>query len=180
MRALCLCDKIISIQNQTHVLILQDKNEFRHPKNTAKILNLSLKNSTLYCDDTFDSYLSKVEDLDRYLLVFSTKYINPKASTTIISENDLVLSCNKYKGIILIDGTWDKAKKIYFEHKDLQQLDHFELNSRVNQYKIRKSPSKYALSTFEAGYFTLALLNEKNIDKIYNIFKTLIKMSLSN
>jgi len=178
MRAICLCDKVESIKNQRHVIILQDINEFKHPKNTAKLLNLSLKNSDLYVEEDFRDVLSKIKNLEQYLLIFPHKYLtqDQKEKINILGESSQVLK--DYQGIILLDGTWKKAKKAYFSSPQLQALDHYEFKDLVNEYSIRVSPNVNSLSTFEAGYFALKQLKEPNIDKIYGIFKCLNKMSL--
>lgn len=175
MRSLCLCSELNPIDNQTHVLILQHRIEKGNHKNTAKLLNLSLKNSTLLIGDNFFEELANIEHLNDYLLVFPSNETETK-SLDLQEINKL----NKLKGIILIDGTWKKAKKIYYTHPQLHDLTHLTIIDKINQYNIRKSPSKSALSTFEAGYYVLESLQEAKINNIYQVFDKLNIMTLSN
>jgi DTW domain-containing protein YfiP len=172
MRALCLCSKLNTIHNQMHVIILQDPNERGNAKNTARLLHLSLANSELIVANNFSNELRKIKSLDKYLLIFPDLYAK-EDKVTKVELKELKEISHNYKGLILIDGTWKKAKKIYFTHPLLQGLDHLTLKGLSNHYSIRVSPQENYLSTFEAGYFALRELKTKNIDKIYQVFNNL-------
>lgn len=173
MRAICLCSELNPIDNQTHVLILQDKLERKNIKNTAKILQLSLKNSKIIVGSHFHNELKSIKNLKNYLLIFPSHLRENKS----INLNELKNN-SEFEGIILIDGTWKKAKKIYYTHPELHDLMHLNINDKSNQYIIRKSPYDKSLSTFEAGYFVLKSLENKEVEKIYSIFKKLNEITI--
>jgi DTW domain-containing protein YfiP len=61
--------------------------------------------------------------------------------------------------LILIDGTWRKAKKIFMLSKNLHTLPTLRLDPKENSdYRIRKSPTDSALSTLEASIEALKVL----------------------
>jgi hypothetical protein len=81
--------------------------------------------------------------------------------TKTLEENDCgthaeLAECN---ALIVIDGTWKKANKIFHTHSELHTLPRCDIQHVKNQYKIRKSPSEQHLSTLEAIYFGLHQLN---------------------
>lgn len=172
MKAHCLCDQVIQIKNQKEVIILQHADERKHPKNTAQLLHLSLKNSHIIRDKNFNTIVEELIKKKNYALVFPE-------TNTLSKEQSTSNSLEEMHGIILIDGTWKKAKKIYYENRTLQTLPKICIKNKENQYIIRKSPTESALSTYEAAYFALKELNEEKIDLIYPLFKTFINMTLS-
>ncbi|MBY0415032.1 MAG: DTW domain-containing protein [Bdellovibrionales bacterium] len=64
--------------------------------------------------------------------------------------------------LIVIDGTWRKAKKIFLSSKNLQPLPALSLApTEESDYRIRKAPSENALSTLEASVMALNILEPK-------------------
>jgi DTW domain-containing protein YfiP len=174
MRSICLCSELNPIDNQTHVLILQDRLERKNTKNTAKIFHLSLKNSKIIVGSNFHNDLKNIKNLKNYLLVFPS-HLSENKSINLSELKDK----SKFEGIILIDGTWKKAKKIYYTHPELHELMHLNIDDKSNEYIIRKSPNEKSLSTFEAGYFALKSLNNIEIEKIYSIFRKLNEITIN-
>ncbi len=61
--------------------------------------------------------------------------------------------------LILLDGTWKKAYKMWQLSINLQALPTVSLdNADRGNYRIRKSPKDQGVSTVEAGYLALAAL----------------------
>ncbi len=174
MRSLCLCEHIQTIDNQLDVVILQHSKEQKNNKNTAILLNLSLKKSQFIRGKNFDEFLANLLHEKNYLLVFP-KLDQHNSSDIIPTAKD-----SKIDGIILIDGTWKKARKIYYESKILQNLPKIYIDNKSNQYIIRKSPAPNALSTYEAGVFALEILGEQKTQVLMERFKNFMEMSLSS
>lgn len=172
-RSLCLCEHIQVIDNQIPVIILQHSREKLNPKNTATLLKLSLKNSQLIYGKNFDDFLGELLQSKNYALVFPD-HKSDKSQSIVIEKN------KKIEGLILIDGTWKKARKIYYESQILQNLPKIYIENIPNQYIIRKSPELNALSTYEAGVLALKLIGEENTEPLMDKFKTFMEMSLSN
>lgn len=82
--------------------------------------------------------------------------------------------------LILIDGTWRKAKKIFMLSKNLQTLPSFKLApSEISDYRIRKSPSENALSTLEATVEALHFLEpDLNTTPAILSFQKMIDMQI--
>ncbi|EQC45014.1 DTW domain protein [Bacteriovorax sp. BSW11_IV] len=139
----CLCESIRAIPNKLHFLILRHKSESKHALGTVKICELSLSNITVLDGENFDH----CEILDHFCsqnayLVFPTERSEEISSITKINPESMYF--------IILDGTWNKAKKIFFETKKLHSLNAIKLTpEHASNYRIRKSNVKGGISTLE-------------------------------
>jgi DTW domain-containing protein YfiP len=80
-----------------------------------------------------------------------------QSSKTLERVNNL----KKVDALIILDGTWDKAKRIFLKSQTLQNLPAAKLNSHYStNYKIRKSNFENGVSSIEAIAFALSELEE--------------------
>ncbi len=127
--------------------------ESRHPLNTARILEMGISNCEVWTGEDFSTHPSLQKALREKNCYLLFPGANAKASTE-------VLETTTPEVIIVLDGTWRKAKKIYYCNPQLQQLPCIELTDLpISDYRIRKAPDKGALSTVEA---TVTLLRQAN------------------
>ncbi|XP_076035065.1 DTW domain containing 2 isoform X2 [Oratosquilla oratoria] len=70
------------------------------------------------------------------------------------------VSCSQSPyNIVIIDGTWQQAKSIYFNNPELRALKQVSLSGKyVSEYVIRTQPTEDALSTVETAAIALATL----------------------
>jgi len=146
----CYCNSINKLDTESRILILRHFKEKDHPFNTARMAELSLANCrVLDSDDTsFPQDLSEFISLYNPFLVFFNK------DSLELNENIEQLPSNNF---ILLDGTWDKAKKILYSTPQLQELKIYHLTpSKETIYRpIRKACADGFLSTIEALKVTL-------------------------
>lgn len=127
---------------------------------TARILSLSLSNSVTFIGEDFSEH----EELNRLLVDSEYRHAilypgEPSVSVEQLSTSGLGNSTESKLRVILLDGTWKKAFKMWQVSSNLQQLDTVHLPKDLKgNYRIRKAPSENSLSTVEAGYHLLALL----------------------
>lgn len=172
MKANCLCAQVIQLNNKYEVIILQHSDEMKHPKNTAQLLHLSLKKSQIIRGKNFTEEIKELLTNKKFVLVFPNIDQSPLFERK--SESDQI------DGLILLDGTWKKAKKIYYQSQELQKLPKMHILTKSNEYNIRKSPSENALSTYEAGVYALEQLGETNVDRIKPLFTSFIEKSIDS
>ena len=133
------------------VIILQHPRESRHPLNTARILEIGISNCNVWTGEDFSTH----PQLQMVLQERNCYLLFPGANAR--SSRD-VLRKAVPETLIVLDGTWRKAKKIYYSNPQLQQLPCIELTDLpISDYRIRKAPGKGALSTVEA---TVTLLRQ--------------------
>ncbi len=177
LKARCLCDTIESIDNKIKIIILQHKTETKHALNSARILVKSLTNVSLIIgeDFTHNEELNRIlEDRDNKVgLVFP-------ADQAVVLENAAGEEVKGLTHLIMIDGTWRKAKKIFILSKNLHSLLCFRLiPHKKSQYRIRKSPNVDGLSTLEATVQSLKILEPKlETSSLERSFKKMIDFQI--
>lgn len=180
----CVCSSLTHIENETNVIILQDKNEVSNAKNTARLLVLSLSNISIVKSDDIDSMgkLEKacIENAADFALFFPSN--NSSAFETHVSSNsETPLSVKQEKAqkttgsikhVLFIDGTWRKAKRLYLSNDWLQRLPTYHFDESIQgQYRIRKTSVKNGLSTLEAVAYVLLKKDGGNTQALYDLFE---------
>jgi hypothetical protein len=88
-----------------------------------------------------------------------------------------VLGCEVHH-LIVLDGTWAKAQRMYHENPWLQLLPHVKLESdRISLYsEVRHEPRAGCLSTIESIVVAMKKLGEdsKGLDDLLDVFESMI------
>ena len=147
----CVCQWVNKLTSTLEVIILQDPKEAKHAKNTVTLLNLGLSNVRCISIQSMDDVRSLLMSLDRN----EWKLVFPCEKSMAIEALDHSQR-SSVKGIILLDATWRKAKKLYLLEPLLQRFPtvHFS-EAPEGEYVIRKSPDSYTLSTLEACAYSI-------------------------
>lgn len=171
----CICDLLIpTIDNNLKIIILRDKSEIQHAKNTASLLPLIFDNATIYD--------GSIEQLNQAL----TKEPLEHAALLYPDDNALLLErassseLGRIKSIIVLDGSWKKAYKIYQSLPALRLLPKVSFTSvPKTRYKIRATNLEYSLSTFEATVLALNLVEKIDSSTAFDFFDAFINRQLS-
>ncbi|MDV5169507.1 tRNA-uridine aminocarboxypropyltransferase [Photobacterium rosenbergii] len=156
----CICQWIQQLDAKTELWILQHPSEVKRAIGTARILTLSLPNAKLWVGEDFSHH----EEINQLLA-------EPDRQAWVVYPGEQALPISSLTGegteqatepkrtLILLDGTWKKAYKIWQLSSNLQQLPTVALdNVEQGNYRIRKSPKSQGVSTVEAGYLALTAL----------------------
>lgn len=155
LKSRCLCSTLKILPNSTHIIVLQHPSESKHPLNTVRIMKKSFQNFNLFTGENF-SHNQTLNDL----------IINPENNVALLYPTDHSINISEFSQVskpithlIVIDGTWRKAKKIFMLSTNLHFLSTIQLTQiEESHYKIRKAPRADALSTIEATIETLKYL----------------------
>ncbi|USE38387.1 tRNA-uridine aminocarboxypropyltransferase [Endozoicomonas sp. SCSIO W0465] len=171
----CYCKALKEEAACMDIIILQHPRESRHPLNTARILELGIGNCEVWVGEDFSNHsqlLKTLAEKNCYLLFPGA---NARASQDVLrTETPEVL--------IILDGTWRKAKKIYYCNPLLQQLPGIELTDlSLSDYRIRKAPGAGALSTVEAAVNLLrqASRDSKAHQQLLDTFSLMIDQQIN-
>lgn len=149
----CLCASIEAVAAQTQVIILQHPSEQKHALNTARLVKLALADCQLHVGEDFSALQPILTRQGSYLLF-------PNANAMLANQ----VPEATVKQLIVLDGTWRKAKKILYLNPWLLTLPCLTLDSQLSsRYRLRKAPMAESLSTIEAVTYCLAAL-EPNHD----------------
>ena len=159
----CLCHTIKPIDNQVEIVILQHPSEVKHAKGTAKIVELSLRNCQIIIGEDFSNdelFNTLINNTDRQVMLLypHDNAITPQQLTEQFNREQSGANLTDLT-IIVLDGSWKKAYKMYCLNPDLQTLPciGIAVNNQSN-YRIRKSSRSDSLSTIEACYQLLTEL----------------------
>lgn len=148
----CLCRLIPELDSRASLLVIQHPSEQRHPLNTARLLARGLKNAHLLITEQLSedcAWHQQLQDPG-----WRTELLFPGAESTLIS---CAADDDRPRRLVLLDGTWRKARKLLYLNPVLQQLPRVALPAGLqSRYRVRKALMEGALSTVEAG---LAALN---------------------
>jgi DTW domain-containing protein YfiP len=164
----CLCATITEVSSAIKVSILQDPIESKHAKNTARLAPLLLPHAQIYIgliESDFAPLIEKTKQAKRNLLVY------PSADAKPLGNQH---SNCPYDHIIILDGTWRKARKLWLNNPWLHNIDACEIKAEAgSQYHIRKAPNEQSLSTLEAIAWTLHTLESCNIEPFFKALEGL-------
>jgi DTW domain-containing protein YfiP len=180
----CVCSALSHIENETNVIILQDKNELNNAKNTGRLLALSLTNISIVRSDDIKSMrkleTACIEDPAAFALFFpsnkSTAFETHALSNseTTLSEHQEKASETKssIKHLLFIDATWRKAKRHYLSNDWLQHLPNYHFDELIQgQYRIRKTSIENGLSTLEAVAYVLSKTDGVDTQALHDVFE---------
>lgn len=180
LKSRCLCDWLQLENNSTHLVILQHPSETKHPLNTVRIMKKSFKNLSVFIGEDFshDHRLNEILAHPKN----SPALLYPGAESRVLGQSSSLSSSNENKitHLILIDGTWRKAKKIYLSSLNLQTLPALKLEETpASNYKIRQTSLSHALSTLEASVYALKLIEPK-LDSSFALsaFEQMVEMQI--
>ncbi|PNH79654.1 tRNA-uridine aminocarboxypropyltransferase [Vibrio diazotrophicus] len=171
-RKACICDNIVALDSQVELIILQHPTEEHRPMGTARILSLSLVNSRLLVGEDFREH----GELNQLLAEPDVEHFVLYPSDVSLSAADVALPIEKKIRIILLDGTWKKAFKLWQLNTQLHHLPCLHLPEDLKgNYRIRKAPNENALSTVEAGFHVLSMMQpEKDFSSLLDAFEAMI------
>ncbi|MEZ8720510.1 tRNA-uridine aminocarboxypropyltransferase [Vibrio pomeroyi] len=172
----CICQWVTPLESNVELIILQHSSEEHRPMGTARILSLSLKNSVTlvgedFSDNTKLNALLDDEDYQHVILYPSEHSVSVESAT----------HPSKKMRVILLDGTWKKAFKMWQVSSNLHELETVHLPKDLKgNYRIRKAPSENSLSTVEAGYHLLSLLEgDRDFSPLLTAFDQMIQFQIN-
>ncbi|MDQ9090924.1 tRNA-uridine aminocarboxypropyltransferase [Pseudoalteromonas haloplanktis] len=167
----CLCEDLSVLDNKLKIIILQDPNEIKVSKNTARLLTLCLSQCELIIGETQADF-SLLETLP----VASTALLYPDQDAVLLDDAGIATKtfAEQLSHLIVLDGTWKKAFKIM---QLTPSLNNFKKVSFAtipkNRYRIRKAPRADSLSTLEAVAHSLMLIENANTTGLYQALDAL-------
>lgn len=151
----CLCALIPALQSRCHVLVIQHPSECGHALNTAVLLVEGLVNADLLVAEQLTEHpdwLARLQDR-----AWRTELLFP-GETAVMLEPDA--DDPRPRRLVLLDGTWRKARKLIHMNPVLQQLPQVTLPvAEPSRYRLRKSCLSGGLSSIEAGARALQIID---------------------
>lgn len=183
--SVCLCQHFVALSAPCNIVILQHPTEQKQALATLPILQGCLSNLTVIVGEnltdnlTVKSLLESAEDL--VVLFPSTGADRWSVKLTDTSASNISqLSAKPPKTIIVLDGTWRKAKLIWHKNPWLHSLKSAVLTDLPkSEYLIRSSSIQGGVSTLEAVMHCCNYLSGSHgFDGLLKPFRAMIDMQI--
>jgi DTW domain-containing protein YfiP len=166
----CFCAHVRPISTRTRVLLLQHPKERKVGVGTARMAHLSLTNSQLRVGLDFSR-----DPVVRDALRASdpTFVLFPKPGAIEVAD----LPRDRPVTLIVLDGTWSLARKLVRLNPALAVLPHVAFTPRrPSEYRIRRQPAAFCVSTVEALAEVLQIMEPENgpFDQLLGPFRAMV------
>lgn len=153
---------------------MHDREYKRQKTGTGRLTNLALADSDILMgvDFTCDERLNQLlRDPSLYPVV-----LFPGCSSANLSEGaPLQIPSSRRLLVLVIDGTWRKAKRIMRLSANLRTVPRICFSPPApSRFRIKLQPAEYCVSTIEAVYYLLELLSERGLEELNGRHRTLL------
>lgn len=149
----CLCEFLTPASHQTQVVVLQHPSEVKNAKNTVRLLNLISDNATIIVGESEQDFAELRQQVTTNTSSYAVLFPCEEAMDLNELETNSTLSL---KHLIVIDGTWKKAKKILMLNPWLNDITKVSFTEELDSnYRIRSTTVDGGLSTIEAVAYAL-------------------------
>jgi len=176
----CVCDRIVSYPTERRVLILQHPQEQDELLGTAQLLVSSLPKVQLVVGLSWRnlSHALGGEEVNvrRWAVLFPDREAE---GPQVTGRGGKVVDPKTLEGIVVLDGTWSKAKTLWWRNPWLLKLNRLSLKpTQPSIYgKLREEPRREYVSTLESVAAALTLCGEPaEIEaSLRRVFRTLVQ-----
>jgi DTW domain-containing protein YfiP len=179
-KAACVCDRIVSYPTARRVLILQHPQERDALLGSAQILEASLPKAQIVIGLSWRNLAHALGeegvDASRWAVLFPDRETPGDHVTT---RRGAPLDAASLEGIIVLDGTWSKAKTLWWRNPWLNKLNRMALMpEKPSIYgHLRAEPRREFVSTLESVAHALTLCGESPElqRELERVFRTLVQ-----
>lgn len=176
----CVCDRVVSYPTQRRVLVLQHPQEQDALLGSAQILVASLPKVQLVVGLSWRNLAHALgeEDVDprRWAVLFPDR---ESEGGEVVGRRGNTVEPSTLEGIVVLDGTWSKAKTLWWRNPWLNKLNRMTLEpTKPSIYgKLRAEPRREYVSTLESVAAALTLCGEapEIAVGLERVFRTLVQ-----
>jgi DTW domain-containing protein YfiP len=178
--AACVCDRIVVHPTKHRVLILQHPQERDAILGTAQILLASLPQAKLVVGLSWRNFAQALgedgADPRRWAVLFPDR---DSPGDEVIGRGGERLDPSSLEGIVVLDGTWSKAKTLWWRNAWLTKLNRLTLKPKNPSIygSLRAEPRREFVSTLESVAAALTLCGEPRETEagLLRVFRTLVQ-----
>ncbi len=175
-----MCDRIVSFPTTRRILILQHPQEQDALLGSAQILVASLPKAKLVIGLSWRNFASALGeegvDARRWAVLFPD---NQSTGEPVAARGGVAVEPHELEGIVVLDGTWSKAKTLWWRNPWLTKLNRLTLKpSKPSIYgSLRAEPRREYVSTLESVAAALTLCGEPPEIEVglSRVFRTLVQ-----
>ena len=176
----CVCDRIVPFETARRVLILQHPQEQDAILGSSQILVASLAKAKLVVGLSWRNFAHALgeEGLEahRWAVLFPDR---GSEGDPLRARGAAALEPSALEGIVVLDGTWSKAKTLWWRNPWLTKLNRLSLRpAKASIYgSLRAEPKREYVSTLESVAAALTLCGEPPEIEVglSRVFRTLVQ-----
>jgi DTW domain-containing protein len=178
--AACVCDRIVTHATERRVLVLQHPQEQDAVLGSAQILEASLPQVKVVIGLSWrnlgHALGEETVDVRRWAVLFPDR---DAVGNQVTSRNGAVIEPGSLEGIVALDGTWSKAKTLWWRNPWLSKLNRLTLTPKQPSIygRLRAEPRRDFVSTLESVTAALTLCGEppELEADLLRVFRTLVQ-----
>ena len=178
--AACVCDRVVSLATTRRVLILQHPQEKDALLGSAQILAAMLPKAKLVVGLSWPNFAAALgeDDVDpkRWAVLFPDR---DSTGNRVADRRGHVIEPSSLEGIVVLDGTWSKAKTLWWRNPWLTKMNRMTLApTKPSIYgRLRAEPRREFVSTLESVAAGLTLCGEppEVQQSLERVFRTLVQ-----
>jgi DTW domain-containing protein YfiP len=176
----CVCDRIVSYPTERRVLILQHPQEQDALLGSAQIVLASLPKARVAIGLSWRNlpHVLDEEGVDprRWAVLFPDR---EASGAEVKGRSGVIVDPKSLEGIVVLDGTWSKAKTLWWRNPWLLKLNRMSLKPpQPSIYgRLREEPQREYVSTLESVAAALTLCGEPEEIEVgvRRVFRTLVQ-----
>jgi hypothetical protein len=176
----CVCDRVTSYATERRVLILQHPQEQDSILGSAQILIASLPKAKLVVGLSWPNLAHALDeegvDARRWAVLFPNRESH---GGEVEGRGGVLVEPSALEGIVVLDGTWSKAKTLWWRNPWLTKIGRLTLRpSKPSIYgSLRAEPKREYVSTLESVAAALTLCGEAPEIEVglSRVFRTLVQ-----
>jgi DTW domain-containing protein YfiP len=159
----CVCDRIVSYATERRILILQHPQEQDALLGSAQLLVASLPKAKLVVGLSWPNLAAALAeegvDARHWAVLFPDREASGDRVTSRAGD---AVAARDLRGIVVLDGTWSKAKTLWWRNPWLVKLNRLALTpAKPSIYgRLRAEPRREFVSTLESVAAALTLCGE--------------------
>jgi DTW domain-containing protein YfiP len=174
-----VCDRIVSLSTQRRVLILQHPQEQDAVLGSAQIVAASLPKAKIVVGLSWPNFAKALGeegvDAKRWAVLFPDR----EAEGEQVTGRGGATPPSALEGIVVLDGTWSKAKTLWWRNPWLTKLNRLTLKPKQPSIygHLRAEPKRDFVSTLESVAGALTLCGEApEIEAgLLRVFRTMVQ-----
>ena len=176
----CFCEQLVPVESNIRFTIIMHHREYHLTSNTGRLGRNTLQDCDIILRGLEDSAINWSEIIkpeeDTYILY-------PGEGAIEATKENIKLTSDKKVHLIVPDGSWRQASKVYKREKALRGIPCIMLPQRnyVSNYFLRKAPQENYLCTYEAMSKVVEELESSDLaSKMDHNLKQLVNVSFKN
>jgi DTW domain-containing protein YfiP len=181
--AFCYCGQVKPFLSNVRFVILQHPLERKKTVGTARMAHLCIENSLLVPGVAFDRnpvVNALIADPNNHCVVLYPGPQSINISTPEFGDPKSWVPEDKTLVIFVVDGTWPCAKKMLSKSPKLLTIPQICFTpAKLSEYRFRKQPEAYCLSTIEAVHTILEIVDpSEKSGRLLDLFRAMVEQQV--